>query len=171
MGPSSSGAPASHTGAPDEHTCATIGCHDDNDINSGTAILTIDAGTETYVANKTYEIRIRMTDPSVKRFGFQLVALSDQSAQSAGRIKISDPARTQILHNLHTLKDREYATYTFDGTEALEEGQTEWKIKWRAPAQASGPITFYVGGVSANDDETDKGDFVFTRTLTLNPLK
>ncbi len=36
---SSSGAPASHTGAPGEKTCATSGCHDDHLINSGKASL------------------------------------------------------------------------------------------------------------------------------------
>jgi len=49
---SSAGAPASHTGAPGEQTCATSGCHDDNTVNSGSAVLTIDVagGLTQYVA-------------------------------------------------------------------------------------------------------------------------
>ena len=53
-GPSSSGAPAAHTGAPGEKTCATVGCHDDNEINAGTAKVWFSIGSASnYVPKKT----------------------------------------------------------------------------------------------------------------------
>lgn len=166
---SSSGAPASHTGAPGEKTCATSGCHDDNRLNSGAAKLTIDvaSGITTYVAGQTYAIKIRITDPNTNRFGFQLVALTDQSKENAGTFTISDPEHTQFMKNEFELMERKYVTYTFNGTDAVSTGVGEWLVNWTAPATASGSITFYAGAVSANDDGTDKGDMVYTTSKTL----
>lgn len=167
---SSSGAPASHTGAPGEKTCATSGCHDDNQPNSGSAKLTIDiaSGTTKYVTGETYPIKIHISDPHVNRFGFQIVALADDSKENAGKFIITDPERTQFMKNEFDLLDRKYVTYTFNGTDAVSAGEGEWIINWTAPATATGKITFYVGAVSANDDETDKGDIVYTASNTLS---
>lgn len=166
---SSSGAPGSHTGAPSEKTCATSGCHDDNTINSGTAVLTIDAGGATqYIAGNTYPIKIRIADTGVNRFGFQLVALDNQTNMNVGTFQITDPARTQFIKNDHALTDRNYVTYTFNGTDATSSGAAEWTVNWTAPSTAVGPITFYAGGVSANDDMSDKGDYSYTATKVLS---
>jgi hypothetical protein len=165
---SSSGAPASHTGAPGEKTCATSGCHDDNALNSGVAQLTIDvaSGVTKYVAGHTYPIKVRISDVNSSRFGFQIVAL-DQTTNNAGTFTIVDPAHTQFMENQHELMDRKYITYTFSGTDAASNGTGEWIVNWTAPANTSGNITFYAAAVSANDDGTDKGDVVYTTSNTL----
>lgn len=164
---SSSGAPASHTGAPGEKTCATSGCHDDNDINSGTAKLSIDiaSGVTHYIAGETYPIKIRISDPHVTRFGFQLVALTDQTKENAGLFTITDLIRTQFMRNDMEFMDRKYVTYTFNGTDAVSDGAGEWVINWTAP-HAAGPVTFYAAAVSADDDGSDKGDMVYTTSQT-----
>jgi hypothetical protein len=166
---SSTGAPASHTGAPGEQTCATSGCHDDNTLNSGVAKLTIDIGSggiTKYVAGQTYPIKVSIADAGVSRFGFQIVAL-DQSTGNAGTFTITDQVRTQFMKNQHELADRSYITYTFSGTDATPSGTAEWTVNWTAPATTSGNITFYAAAVSANDDGTDKGDVVYTTNNTL----
>jgi len=165
---SSSGAPGSHTGAPGEQTCATSGCHDDNQLNSGTAHLTIDAGGATqYVAGQTYSIKVSISDANVNRFGFQLVALDNTNA-NAGTFQITDPARTQFIKNDHAFTNRDYITYTFNGTDAVSTGKSEWIVNWTAPATTVGSITFYAGGVSANDDMSDKGDYSYTAIKVLS---
>jgi hypothetical protein len=166
---SSSGAPASHTGAPAEQTCATIGCHDDNSINSGSANLSIDMGSVTaYVPNQTYTIKVKITDPSVERFGFQLVALQNSDSSNIGSFQITDKYRTQLTHNSYQLSDRQYVTYTFDGTDAVSTGKGEWEMNWTAPSANVGEIIFYAAAVSANDDGIDKGDYVYTTTKSIN---
>ncbi len=165
---SSSGAPASHTGAPGEQSCATVGCHDDNSINSGTASLTIDMGAVTkYTANQTYPVKIRITDPGVTRFGFQIVALANSDSTNIGAFQITDPLRTQMAQNQLQLLGRRYVTYTFNGTDAISTGTGEWTVNWTAPSANAGPVTFYAAAVSANDDMTDKGDHVYTETKTI----
>lgn len=166
---SSSGAPAAHTGAPGEATCSAGGCHDDNAVNIGSAILTIDMGTANYTPGHTYPVKISITDPSVTRFGFQLVALTNANS-NAGTFHITDTKRTQIIKNQRKFADREYVTYTFYGTDAVAAGTAEWTMSWTAPSSDTGPITLYAAGVSADDDESDQGDHVYTKQLAVHPL-
>lgn len=165
---SSSGAPPSHTGAPGEKTCAVSGCHDDNTVNNGTAELKLELGNgEThFTPGQTYPIKVKISDQKVSRFGFQIVALETKTLKDAGTFQISDSARTQLVSNLHNLTDRKYVTYTFDGTDAIEDGKGEWTINWTAPIDAKKGVTFYLAAVSANDDMSDKGDKVYTNHYT-----
>ena len=165
----SAGAPPSSTGAPGEVTCNTTGCHDDGEMNIGTADvhLQIGDGVSDYVPGNEYEILVKISDENVNRFGFQLVALTDME-ENAGQFEIIDPDRTQIINNYYELKDRDYVTYTFWGTEALEDGSTEWLVRWKAPETDIGSVNFYLGAVSADDDGTDKGDESYNTSLSLS---
>ena len=169
---SSSGAPASHTGAPGEQTCAKSGCHDDNALNSGVAQLKLEVGANVteYVAGQTYSIKIGIADATINRFGFQLVALDNQTNSNVGTFQITDMERTQFVVNDHStnLQNRNYVTYTFNGTDATSIGASEWIVNWTAPSTSVGAITFYAGAVAANDDMTDKGDHVYTASKVLN---
>jgi hypothetical protein len=162
-GKSSSAAPASHTGAPDEESCAQSGCHDDNEMNKGTAKLELKGigQNEKIVSEKVYELKVRISDPGVTRFGFQLLAVTNDSLKNAGEFIITDAQRTQIVQNRAKLFDRRYVTYTFDGTDAVKKGEGEWTVSWKAPKNSQ-KISFYLAAVSANDDMHDKGDKVYT---------
>lgn len=168
---SSSGAPASHTGAPGEKTCATSGCHDDNSVNSGSAQIDLQLGESqtTVLPGHTYALKIKITDPGVNRFGFQLLALETKTNRDLGNFIISDSTRTQLVVNPHELKDRKYITYTFNGTDAINNGYGEWIINWAAPQDLRKPVTFYLAAVSGNDDMSDKGDMVYTKHFTFKP--
>ncbi len=163
LNPASSGAPASSTGAPGDHTCAVAGCHDDATVNKGTAISTIDidGGIGTYEPGKTYTITVSIRDMKSKRFGYQMVAL-DENMKNAGTFIVTCEDRTQVLKNYNELLDRDYATYTYAGTEPFADGIGKWEIQWKAPATNIGKITFYCATASANNDGTDKGDEIYT---------
>lgn len=172
QGPSSSGAPPAHTGAPGEKTCATGGCHDDHGINAGTAKVFFSMGAASnYAPKKTYPITISIADSAVTRFGFQVVAISELTGKSIGTFTITDAERTQVTTNVNEFPDREYITYSFGGTDAINPGKGEWKFNWKAPSQNIGPVRFYVSAVSANDNENDKGDFVYTSSWLINDSK
>ena len=165
---SSSGSPASSTGAPNETTCAKSGCHDDNSINSGNASLSLQIGDSitNYIPGKTYSLKVKISENAVSRFGFQLVALTNKNS-NAGKFQLVDQVRTQIVSNNLELTDREYVTYTFAGTDGTN-GASEWMINWTAPSSNIGPVSFYLAGVSANDDMTDQDDHVYTISKILN---
>ena len=107
----------------------------------------------------------------------QIAELEQKASQSKGKginkkivddLKIQyDKVRTQILKNEMTLTNRSYVTYTFNGTDAVKTGLGEWTVNWIAPSTQVGPVTFYAGAVSANDDMTDQGDDVYTSNVTL----
>ncbi|HRG39165.1 MAG TPA: T9SS type A sorting domain-containing protein [Bacteroidia bacterium] len=165
------GAPVSSSGAPGEVTCAHSGCHDDGTVNSGKALLQAEIGDniKTYIPGKTYPIKVRITEAGVNRFGFQVVALKNSDQLNAGDMAITDAFRTQIITNEIELKDRRYVTYTYEGTEPFAPGVGEWTMNWTAPDKNVGPVTVYIASVSANNDNTDKGDHVYTTALTLSP--
>lgn len=164
------GAPVSSTGAPDERTCATSGCHDTYapNIGRGSMNISIDGAENGFEAGKTYDITIQVADKDTKRFGYQLVALNDDDKTNAGELKIIDNDRTQIVTNDLKFKDRKYATYTLAGTEPFSDGLGYWKVKWTAPTSQKN-ITFYAATVIANNDDTDYGDYVLTSSLPLSP--
>ncbi len=89
---SSSGAPASHTGAPSEKTCATAGCHDDTTPNIGTAQVSLEFGNneKEFIPGHTYPIKVKISDSKVTRFGFQILALENKSQRDMGTFQITD---------------------------------------------------------------------------------
>lgn len=169
--PLSFGAPVSSSGAPNEVTCANSGCHDDSKINLGNALLHVKVGDDVtkYVPGKVYPITVKIAETGVHRFGFQIVALQNNNLLNAGDMSVTDIARTQVITNDIALQDRKYVTYTYPGTEPSAPGEGEWTMNWTAPDKNVGPVTLYIASVSANNDNTDKGDHVYTTTVTLTP--
>ncbi len=167
---SSSGAPGGHTGAPDEQTCAASGCHDDNSVNSGAAVLSLELGKTitSFTPGQTYTIKVKIAETGVDRFGFQLLALDNATQKSVGSFQVTDMGRTQVA-TTQLFPDREYLTYTFNGTDATA-NSSEWIVNWTAPTTATTSVSFYAAAVSADDDMTDKGDHVYTTSKMLNRL-
>jgi hypothetical protein len=159
------GAPPGSTGAPGEYSCAKSGCHDDLPVNAGPAthaLELMESAGQAYTPGRTYTLKVRIQgNQDIPRFGFQAVALDAQGRQ-AGSIIITDENRTQMLQNDIENKDREYFTYRHEGTFPEKAGIGEWQAEWQAPKAGTGPITFYFSTVSANYDNTDKGDYVYT---------
>ena len=163
------GAPPSSTGAPGESTCAQSGCHDDSQIGeqSKAHLLFDNSSISSYSPDEIYPISLHVQDPSIKRVGFQLVALDDNGNQ-CGSFIISDSEHTQILFNELEIKDREYVTYKHAGTFPKMPGSHSWNMKWKAPSKGQGKVHFYFATVSANNDNSDKGDKVFLHSMSLN---
>ena len=165
------GAPVSSSGAPDEVTCANTGCHDNFTANTGNAHLSLSIGNNLseYVPGQTYPVTVTISETGINRFGFQLVAIKNNDSLNAGELIVTDTVRTQLITNLIALTDRKYITYTYAGTEPYSSGLGQWTFNWTAPLQDVGPVTLYVGAVSANNDHTDGGDHVYTSSKTLTP--
>lgn len=161
----SNGAPVSSTAAPGETSCAVSGCHDDREIESGNAIVHIDLNNDAteFVPGNTYPVKVTVSDDNKVRFGFQIVALYDDGS-NAGDFIVTDEVRTQSMFNHLELTDREYLTYTYEGTSAINTGYNEWTFNWKAGDRME-PVTFYAAVVSADDDGTDNNDIVYFKEL------
>ncbi len=165
----STGAPIGSTGAPGETNCARSGCHTgNNNVNTGTGIMDISIAdfNGTYIPGKTYTITVTLQQENIKRFGFSLAALNTNH-KSAGQLTATDLSRTQVLKGSNQFEGREYITYKIMGTNPYTEHTGKWTFDWTAPAQQEGPVSFYLAGVSANNDGTDLGDEVYTDSLVV----
>jgi len=165
--PYSGGAPSASTGAPQEQSCAMSTCHDDKPLNLGPAILSVEL-PENIVAGQLVPVKVSIKDDAIVRFGFQLTVL-DEFNKRTGKLFIKDSLRTQIIGSKSGLPGREYLTYTYLGTSADKPGYSEWEAYWEAPSNP-GKVTFYLAGVSANNDGEDKGDNVYTSSKEVNVL-
>ncbi|MCF6155430.1 MAG: hypothetical protein E3K36_09290 [Candidatus Brocadia sp.] len=162
----SGGPPAYRTGAPNDiGTCNAIGCHNSFELNSGSAVFSIN-GPDTYRPGKFIKIEISFTESIGKLHGFEMTAL-DANNNRVGKFKKINK-NTQIIRpndsrGLAEEDKRKYVEHTFAGTK-----KKKWKVKWKAPADTTDPITFYAAGNEANGNGNPSGDFIYTTTKEIN---
>ncbi|MDZ4757426.1 MAG: choice-of-anchor V domain-containing protein [Bacteroidota bacterium] len=165
----SNSAPASTTGAPGEKDCTTSGCHESFALNSGQGSNTLSVlnGASNYIPSNTYTLTAEVAHPNLNRFGFQVVAIKDKDSSNVGTFTCTEQSRTQLISGAGGFANRNYITYTYDGTNAVSQGKGKWQFNWTAPVTNEGNITFYLATVAANDDGNDLGDYCYTKSLTL----
>lgn len=167
----SNGAPMGSTNAPGELTCNRSGCHTGFALNSGGAVLDIDMGGSTsYEPGRVYPVTVTISQNAKERFGFQVLALQDADTLNAGIFIVTDSQRTKTLTGINQFSGRTYMTYKFPGTAPAAPGLGRWSFDWQAPSNDVGPVTFYTAAAAANNDGTDQGDYIYTKTLTIQAL-
>ncbi len=155
--------PAEKTGAPNEGTCMTAGCHAENALNAadGSLMLTV---PDTYIPNEVYTIVVNLSRAGQSKWGFEMTALDADGAR-AGTFKADDAANT----GLTTANDKQYIHHTTAGTAAGTNDAHSWEFEWTAPDADIGPITFYAAGNAANGDFTPAGDYIYTTQTESTP--
>jgi hypothetical protein len=159
---------ASRTGAPGEQTCRS--CHGTNELNSGTGILSIDFndGDTAYVPGQTYPITVKLEKPSIVRFGFQTVILTDSDNKSAGTITVTNSSETVAYNGTVSGSARRYIAQTGTGSSAASTpGTKSWSFNWTAPETNVGDVSIYASGNCANNNGGSSGDFIHTQKLTI----
>lgn len=162
----SGGPPAYRTGAPgDIGTCNDVGCHNSFELNSGSAVFSI-IGPDTYIPGKFIKIEISFTESSGKLHGFEMTAL-DANNNRVGKFKkirnTTQVIRPNDFRGLNGADKGKYIEHTVAGNK-----KKQWKVKWKAPADATDPITFYAAGNDANGNGNPTGDFIYTTTKKIN---
>jgi hypothetical protein len=174
----SAGPPSCNAGEPPNNSNCTS-CHNDGVANTGTAniLLNLGGADTAYIPGKVYTITVSVSKPGMQRAGFQCIALQDNDDKiSPGVVTLTDAARTQVLdkHAPHSgdcrEEERVWVEHTYAGNSSNAEGVSTWSYHWQAPAQAVGPITFYLAAVEADNDLTETGDQVYTRKTTIAGL-
>ncbi len=164
----SSGPPGGNTGAPNELTCATSGCHS-GAVNTGPGQFTITGLPARYDPGMTYQVTVTnsTSDNSRRRWGFQLTALTSGNAR-AGNLA-NNSGFTSILNDDGPGGNRQYIEHNLQGTFAGDGSPAAWTFNWTAPATNVGSVTFYAAGNQANNNGNNTGDQIYTTTLTVNP--
>ncbi len=150
------GPPEEKTGAPNEGTCADVGCHAANELNvtDGSLMLAI---PETYESSQVYEIVVSLARAGQSRWGFEMTAL-DANGARAGSFEAADVANTQLKDK----NSKQYIMHTAAGSAQGTDDENQWTLKWTAPDADIGPITFYTAGNAANGDGGPTGDYIYT---------
>src|SRR6266511_3457270 len=70
------------SGVPGESTCAESGCHTGVGLNQGAGSVKIDAGGTTYAPGVKQRIKVTVSDPAQRKWGFQLTARLASNAKT-----------------------------------------------------------------------------------------
>jgi hypothetical protein len=136
-------------------------CHFDNPIDDPAGRLVVSGPPASYVPGERYAIKITLKRPGMSRGGFQMAARfadGEEAGRQAGQLGPADEG-VQIVHEDD--KPIEYAQHTAPSTLARAEGELEWVVRWRAPANPLGPVVFHIAANAANNDASPLGDFIY----------
>jgi hypothetical protein len=154
-----------HAGEP-PNLSSCIFCHASNPINSGEGDLRLLNPPAGVAPGQTYELTVELLHPGQSRWGFELTVL-DQADNAAGTLVATDTTRTQISHD--NGRNRDFLKQTLAGTDAGTPGPTRWSFQWTAP-QVFTAVTLYFAGDAADNSGTVQGDFIYTRSVTLQKV-
>ena len=144
------------TGAPGEDTC--VMCHTTFPLNSGAGSLALAGIGETYTPSQPYEVSVTLADPAAMRWGFELTALNAAGA-TVGTFTLPSILQQSTSGNRTYVKHNN--TGTFPGTPTSH----TWQFTWTAPAAGTGPVTFYVAGNAANNNNVNTGDRIYATSF------
>jgi hypothetical protein len=130
-------------------------CHASNPINTGGGSVTVTGlPSGGYVPNQTYPLSLTITHGTANRrkWGFAISAVNSGGAD-LGTFSSTNPNAK--------LNGSELAHFTAVGSNPATNTYTYTNLAWKAPATASGTVTFYYVGNAANGSGTD-GDFIYS---------
>jgi uncharacterized protein (TIGR03437 family) len=170
------GPPPRVTRAPGDNPLACTSCHSRSVINTGPGSVEIllKSGA-VYIPGIKQRITVRVQDPDQKRWGFELTARlnSDPEKSQAGELTPIDNMTQAICEDAGPkpcASGPSFITHTSAGTRAGSSGGASFQFDWIPPAQNAGPVTLYVAGNAANDDDNSTGDRIYTSSVELTPV-
>lgn len=153
---------AGYTASPSETACNS--CHTGNTLNASGGSLTIDVPGMTnwqYQLGKTYTVNVTVARTSMTLFGLGFEALNSSNA-NAGTLTSGTGTKTAQAANSRT-------NITHTGSGNTGTGTFTFSFTWKAPATNIGNITFYCAGNAANKNNSQSGDFIYTKSQVLTP--
>jgi hypothetical protein len=157
------GAPPGFSGGFKEQSCHA--CHFSAEPNTKPGEVTLSGVPERFVAGQKYPVTVTLSRPGMVIGGFQLAARFEDGTQAGvlergpgeeGRLAI------EVESNVH------YANQKRKGAEPTTPGTAKWTVVWTAPAGRM-PVTFNVAANAADNDESARGDYIFTAVANSRP--
>ena len=144
--------PTGRTGATGS-TCRS--CHSSFPLNSpGGSVNVTGLPTSGYVPGTSYPFSLNITHGATdrKRWGFSIIAVNS-SGPTVGSFSSANPNAalngSELSHNNAPVTPSS-SSYTFNN------------LSWTAPANPSGPLTFYYVANASNNADGDNGDYIYT---------
>lgn len=160
----SSGGPLpGYSGAPGDFTC--VACHTDKPLNSGGGGLQVQLlNASKYTPGQAHRIRVTVTDPAARRWGFQLTARTTAGNQRAGTLAAENATEAAVDES----GGFQYIRQTSAGVRNNQASSATWEFQWTAPATDVGNVTFYAAANAANANGNMTGDNIYTTTTTIS---
>lgn len=147
------------TGGFGEGTC--LNCHKNYDLNAGRALggsFEIEGVPGTYEAGRSYTLRVIISQPGQRRWGFELSSRFAGDGGQAGRLQSTDD-----LTQIRPAGGVQYIEHTEEGSRnGTADGPVAFEFSWTAPDPARGPVLFNAAGNAANGNDNPDGDYVYT---------
>ncbi len=162
---SQNGPERGHTGAPGDIGDCTA-CHDDHLVNVGAGRVIIGGTPAVYQPSQPYTLSVQVQDSSSsrRRWGFQLTAIDSIGNRSGTLTPLGSD--TQIATDGSPIGDRQYIEHSPLGTFPGTPGGHTWQFRWTAPSTDTGAVRFFAAGNAANNDGTNREDFIYTATAS-----
>lgn len=147
------------TGGFSEDTCRN--CHDSFQLNEGRSLggsFEIQGVPRDYEAGREYALKVVLSHPGQKRWGFELSSRFAGGGEQAGTLRPVDE-----LTQVKRARGIEFIEHTEAGTRnGTTDGPVEFEFSWTAPDPSMGPVLFNAAGNAANGDDTSEGDYIYT---------
>ncbi|MBT7481573.1 MAG: T9SS type A sorting domain-containing protein [Flavobacteriales bacterium] len=152
------GSPGGKTNSPMDGGNCTM-CHAGT-LNSGQGAVSIstDIPSTGYIPGDTYTITVEVSHPSFTKYGFELTAESFN--MKVGGFTITNSSQTKLANGNNSV------THKSSGT--LGSATKTWTVNWTAPVAGQMTVDFYAASVTANGNEENTGDNVYTTSHTVN---
>ena len=134
-------------------------CHRGSEPNTGGGSLKIEGLPAQYTPGEKYTVRVTISHPGFKKWGFMLSAM-DAAGKQAGQFISNDP---QI--DLKTSFGVTFVKQSFNGTDSLGASRS-WTFQWKAPA--TGNVTISAQGLAADGSNNSVGDFTYTASQSIS---
>ena len=159
------GAPPGFSGGFKETSCDA--CHFENDINAKPGQLTITGVPERFAAGERYPLTITLTRPGMRLGGFQFTARMAEGGAQAGTLAPAEGEEKRLA--IQVSNNVEYANQRKPGSVPSAADTIRWTVLWTAPT--AGAVQFHAAANAADNDESARGDFVYTATVRAAPLQ
>ncbi len=171
----SGGPPARYTGAPGDDPGACATCHRGLAVNGGQgSVKIILPNGNSYTPGVTQHIKVHVSDPQQRRWGFQMSARmkSDPANAQAGDFSPTDSFTQVICDNgaprpCSSKSVVQFIEHTIAGTRPGASGGATFEFDWTPPATGSGTVVLYAAGNAANGDSSQNGDHIYTTSVEL----
>lgn len=158
----SAGTQAYVTGAPGDNGSCNV-CH--FALNSGSATFSINVPA-TVRPRRYVRVTVVFATAIGTKHGFEMTAL-DANGNRVGTFKnIGNTTQVILPNDSRGLQSKDRGKYIEQTTAGTSE--KSWAVKWKAPAGATNPITFYAAGIDADGNGNFNNDLVYTATAKTN---
>ncbi|MBN8729650.1 MAG: hypothetical protein J0L64_03855 [Acidobacteria bacterium] len=124
----------------------------------------VEAGPYTPGVKQT--IRIVLSHPEARRWGFQITArLVSDETKPGGKFTPAEGYRVVCGGGApegNCGANPEFVDHVRETTFAGQGNGASWTLEWTPPATGSGEVVFYAAGNAANNNNNNQGDFIYT---------